>query len=36
MIVAIELDDEEDLKDVQENKFILDCPCGSKRHVLRD
>jgi hypothetical protein len=36
MIVAIELEDEEDLERVVENKFVLDCPCGGKSCVLRD
>jgi hypothetical protein len=36
MIVAIELEDEEDLEKVVENKFVLECPCGGKSCVLRD
>ena len=36
MIVSIELEDEEDLVKVQEDLFVLECPCGSKSHVLRD
>jgi hypothetical protein len=36
MIVSIELEDEEDLIKVNEDLFVLECPCGSKSHVLRD
>jgi len=36
MIVSIELEDEEDLIKVHEDLFVLECPCGSKSHVLRD
>jgi hypothetical protein len=36
MIVAIELENEEDLIKVHEDLFILECPCGGKSHVLRD
>ncbi len=35
-ILSIKLEDEEDLKKVQENKMILECVCGSKCFVLRD
>ncbi len=36
MIVSIELEDEEDLERVHEDKFVLECPCGGKSRVLRD
>jgi hypothetical protein len=36
MIVSVDLEDEEDLQKVHDNKFILECPCGGKSHVLRD
>lgn len=36
MIVSIELEDEEDLERVHEDKFVLECPCGGKSCVLRD
>jgi hypothetical protein len=36
MIVSIELEGEEDLIKVNEDKFFLECPCGGKSCVLRD
>jgi hypothetical protein len=36
MIVSIELEEEEDLTKVHDDKFILECPCGGKSCVLRD
>ena len=36
MIVSVNLEDEEDLIKVNEDLFILECPCGGKSHVLRD
>ena len=36
MIVSIELEEEEDLERVHEDKFVLECPCGGKSRVLRD
>ena len=36
MILSIEFEDEEDLKDVQDNKIELECVCSGKAKVLRD
>jgi len=36
MIVSIDLEDEEDIQNVQDNKLFLDCPCGGKSEVLRN
>ena len=36
MIVAAELEEQNDLDDVQNDKMILDCHCGGKCKVLRD
>lgn len=36
MIVCVELEDEEDLEKVVEDKLVLECPCGGKSYVLRD
>lgn len=36
MIVSVELEDEEDLERVHEDKFILECACGGKSCILRD
>jgi len=36
MIVSIELEEEDELEKVNENKFVLECPCGGHSHVLRD
>ena len=36
MIVSVELEDEEDLESVHEDKFILECPCGGRSFILRD
>jgi hypothetical protein len=36
MIISVDLEEEEDLKDVHEDKLVLSCPCGGKSYVLRD
>ena len=36
MIVSIELEEEDELERVNENKLVLECPCGGKSKVLRD
>ncbi len=36
MIVSVELEEEDELERVNENKFFLECPCGGKSCVLRD
>jgi len=36
LIVSLELEDEEDILNVREDKMILDCPCGGKCVPLRD
>ena len=36
MIVSIELEEEDELEQVHENKFVLECACGGKSRVLRD
>ena len=32
----VEFEDEEDLRDVQEDKITLTCPCGSESKILRN
>ena len=36
MIVSVKLEEQEDIQKVDDNKMILECPCGGKCHVLRD
>jgi len=36
MIVSVELEEEDELEQVRENKLILECPCGGQSKVLRD
>lgn len=36
LIVAVDLETEEDLLDVQEDKISLRCPCDGECRVLRD
>lgn len=37
MILSVEFEDEEDLEKVQDDKMILECPCGGGHCiVLRD
>jgi DNA-directed RNA polymerase subunit RPC12/RpoP len=36
MIVSVDLEDEEDVKEANEDKMILACPCGGKSKVLRN
>ena len=36
MILSIELDDQEEIEKVDQDKVALECPCGSHCHVLRD
>ncbi len=36
MIVSVELEEEDELEQVNENKLVLECPCGGKSKVLRD
>lgn len=36
MIVSVDLEEEEDIKDAQEDKMVLSCPCGGKSKVLRN
>jgi hypothetical protein len=35
-ILSVEFEDEEDIKRVQEDKIVLECPCGDYCSVLRD
>lgn len=35
MILSVEFEDE-DLKKVQEDKMVLECPCNGQCKVLRD
>lgn len=36
LIVAVPFEEEEDLKDIQENKLFLECLCKGKCKVLRN
>lgn len=36
IIISIELVDEEDIEEVQNNRYILECPCGGKGYILRN
>ncbi len=36
IIISIELYDEEDIEEVRNNKYILECTCGGKGYILRD
>jgi hypothetical protein len=36
MIVSVEFDEHIDIEKVQEDKIVLECPCGSHSKVLRD
>jgi hypothetical protein len=36
MILSVNFEDEEDLQKVNEDKMILECPCGGHCLVLRD
>jgi hypothetical protein len=36
LIVSVMLEEEDDLKDVREDKFVLACPCEGRCVVLRD
>lgn len=35
-ILSIEFEDEEDIKKVQQDKVLLECPCGGNCKILRD
>jgi len=36
MILSVDLEDKEDIEKVQQDKMILECPCGGECVVLRD
>lgn len=36
MVLSVEFEEEEDLKKVQEDKMVLECPCNGACKVLRD
>jgi len=36
LILSIELEEQEDLEKVNENKVIIECPCGGKCKILRN
>lgn len=36
LVIAVDFEEEDDLKDVQEDKIVLECPCEGKCKVLRD
>jgi hypothetical protein len=36
MILSVDFDDPEDLQKVQDDKIVLECPCGGQCKVLRD
>jgi hypothetical protein len=35
-IISVDFEEEEDLEDVNNNKVILECPCGGRCKVLRN
>ena len=35
-ILLTEFEEEQDFKDIQENKLYLECPCSGRCEVLRD
>jgi hypothetical protein len=36
MIVSVDLEEEEDIKEAVEDKMILSCPCGGKSKILHN
>jgi hypothetical protein len=36
MIVSVEIEEEEEIKEIHENKFVFECVCGGKSKILRD
>jgi len=36
LILSVEFDEPEDLEKVQDDKIILECPCGGHCNILRD
>jgi len=36
MILSVDFEDEADIKKVDDDKMILECPCGGNCTVLRD
>jgi hypothetical protein len=36
MILSVDFEEPEDLQKINENKMILECPCGGRCLVLRD
>jgi len=36
MIVSVDFDEPDDIEKVQEDKIVLECPCGAHSKVLRD
>ena len=36
MILSVEFEDQEDLDKVQDDRMVLECPCGGQCKVLRD
>lgn len=35
-IINIELDDEDDLKKINNNEIVLECSCGGQCEILKD
>jgi hypothetical protein len=36
MILSVEFEEEEDLKKIQDDEMVLECPCEGRCKVLRD
>jgi len=36
LILSVDFEEEDELEKVQDNKMILECPCGGRCVVLRD
>lgn len=36
MIVSVELDEESDIQEAQDDKIVLECPCGGHGIYLRN
>jgi len=35
-IVSVDFEDEDDIEKLDENKIVLECPCGGSSEILRN